>query len=333
MIMINKEALDACFDKIKKSNKVIITTHINPDGDAIGSALALYFAIKHLEKEVEIYIDSEVPHFLQFLVCSDTIKVYNAKQHNNRILQADLIIFLDLNDLKRTRALEQVFQLSKARRVLLDHHLEPQDFCHLCVIDSNASSTGELVYRLIVNSNIPITKEIAEGIYVAIMTDTGSFRFPNTTSELHRIIANLIDYGANPTYLYEKVYNQNQFNLIKLLGSAIASMELYYSGKLSVMTITDEMLRTTNTTNDDLEGFVERTLSIKGVEVGILMTEVKLRNEVRISFRSKGSYDVRSLAVRFGGGGHLNAAGATIKGSIFQDTKKMLITTAECLFS
>jgi len=331
--MINKEALDACYEIISNSRKTIITTHINPDGDAIGSALALYFTLKHLAKDVEIIIDSDIPHFLLFLSGSELIKKYNPKLHDKSILQADTIFFLDLNDIKRTRAMEQVFQISFARKVLIDHHINSQDFCNLCVIDSSASSTGELIWRLLVNSSIPISKEIADAIYVAIMTDTGSFRFSSTTSELHRIIADVIDCGANPCLLYENVYNQNQFNLIKLLGLSIASMELFYSGKLSVMTITDEMLRATNTTDDDVEGFVEKTLSIKGVEVGILITEVKLKNEMRVSFRSKGNYDVRSLAARFGGGGHLNASGARIKGSVFLDTKKMLIATAQSLFN
>ncbi len=331
--MINKEALEVCNEAIKQSKKSIITTHVNPDGDAIGSVLALSQALKFLGKEVEIIIDSTVPHFLLFLEGAGKILAYNSKLHDKLINNADTIFFLDLNHSKRVRTMESVCLQSRARLVMIDHHVAPQDFCHLCIVDTHASSTGELVWRLIDLLDIEITKDIAEALYVAILTDTGSFRFEKTTGELHRIIADLIDKGANPFHLYEKVYNQNSFSSTKLLGEAISNMELFYDGRLAVMTVTDEMFRANNTTDDDIEGYVEKTLMIKGVEAGILISEVRRRDEMRVSFRSKGKTNVRDLANRFGGGGHINASGARISGTNFADSRKMLIRAAEMLFS
>lgn len=330
--MINKEALELCNEAIINSKKSVITTHINPDGDAVGSALALFHTLKNMGKEADIIIDSAVPYFLQFLGGSEKIQNYDQRKHNKTIQNADTIFFLDLNDSKRVRTMETAVMASQARRVMIDHHIEPQDFCNLCIVDTEASSTGELIWRLIDNLGTPITKEIADALYVAILTDTGSFRFERTTGELHRMVAGLIDAGANPFYLYEQVYNQNPFSITKLMGLALASIELYYDGRLSIMTVTDEMFRATNTTDDEIEGFVEKTLMIKGVEAGILISEVRRRNEMRVSFRSKGSVNVRELASRFGGGGHVNASGSRISGTVFADMKKMLITTAAMLF-
>jgi len=216
--------------------------------------------------------------------------------------------------------------------VLIDHHIEPQDFCNVCILDFDASSTGEIIWRILKKLDIKIDSNIASALYTAIMTDTGSFRFERTNSEIHRIVAELIDCGANPTEIYEKVYNQNSLNIVKLLGLALASLELFYDGKLSVMTITDEMFRNTQTNDDDIEGFVEKTLMIKGVLAGILITEVARKKEIRISIRSKGDINVRELAYRFGGGGHLNASGVRIYGSDFQTTRKMIINEAQNLF-
>lgn len=330
--MINIEAIELASDAIKATRKAIITTHVNPDGDAIGSALALYNALRQLGKQAEIIIDSNIPSFLMFLDGADKIQSYNANRHNKQIKEADTIFFLDLNDIKRVRTMSNVCTESSAKKIMIDHHIDPQDFCNICIVDTFSSSTGELIWKILKSLNIEINKSIAESIYTAILTDTGSFRYDRTTGDLHRIVAELIDCGANPTVIYEEVYNQNSYNMTRLMGMAIASMELFYEGKLAVMTITDEMFRATQTNDDDIEGFVEKTLMIKGVQAGIMITEVRRRDEMRISFRSKGKVNVRDLAFRFGGGGHLNAAGARVTGTVFANMKTMLINAAEGIF-
>jgi len=330
--MINDEAITLAAETIKNSLKNVIITHINPDGDAIGSSLALYFAIKVLNHEAIIIIDSDVPHFLKFLPGSEQIELYNPTRHDRIFRECDTVYCLDFNSIKRMRSIYNIFNAICANKVLIDHHIEPQDFCNVCILDFDASSTGEIIWRILKKLDIKIDSNIASALYTAIMTDTGSFRFERTNSEIHRIVAELIDCGANPTEIYEKVYNQNSLNIVKLLGLALASLELFYDGKLSVMTITDEMFRNTQTNDDDIEGFVEKTLMIKGVLAGILITEVARKKEIRISIRSKGDINVRELAYRFGGGGHLNASGVRIYGSDFQTTRKMIINEAQNLF-
>ncbi len=330
--MINIEAIELAADAIKDSKHAIITTHVNPDGDAVGSALALYHAITQLGKKADVIIDSTVPQYLMFLEGANKIQIYNSNKHNKAIKEADTIFFLDLNDSKRIRNMSNICLESTAKKVLIDHHLYPQDFCNICIVDYDASSTGEMMWSIIKLLDVQITKGIAESLYAAILTDTGSFRYDRTTGKLHRIVAELVDKGANPTLIYEEIYNQNSFNVMKLMGLAIASIELHHEGKLAVMTITDEMFRDAGTNDDDIEGFVEKTLAIKGVQAGIMITEVRRRDEMRISFRSKGNVNVRDLAYRFGGGGHLNAAGARITGTVFSNMKAMLINAAKSLF-
>lgn len=331
--MINHEAIEFVSEKLKSIQKFAIITHINPDGDAIGSSVALLLSLCKLGAKGLIIVDSEIPHFLKFLDRNDKVEQFNIHKHSKFLSECDTIFCIDFNEPKRMRTIWNAFNQSRATKILIDHHLEPQNFCNICIVDTDASSTGELIWRIIKKANIELDKNIADALYVAIMTDTGSFRFERTTSEIHRIIAELIDYGANPTELYEKIYNQNSFNIVKLLGMGLSSLELYYDDKLSVMTITDEMFKKTNTTDDDIEGFVEKTLMIKGVQVGILITEVAIKGEIRISIRSKGNINVRDFAYRFGGGGHFNAAGVRIYGSDFETTRKMIINEARNLFN
>ncbi len=311
---------------LKKSSKVLLTTHTNPDGDAIGSALALYHYLILNNIPTQIVISDDVPRNLQFLPDSKLVESYNPNRHNSYIKSTDTIVFLDLNEISRTRLLAPILEQSNAFKIVIDHHTNPKDFANLLYSDTECSSTGELIYRLIsADDDFKITQNIAECIYVAIMTDTGSFRFPRTTSEVHRIIANLIDAGADPYKIYDFVHNQNPLKIIRLLGIALSKMQIHFNGKVCIMTISKEDFASTGTNYRDTEFFVERTLSIEGVEIGILLTEVFERGEFKISLRSKGEIYVNSLANAMGGGGHLNAAGATIKSTSLDSALQSLI--------
>lgn len=299
---------------LKNSKKILITTHTNPDGDAIGSALALNHYLNSLNITNQVIISDDLPKNLKFLPGSKLVETYNPSRHNLFINSADTIVFLDLNDISRTRSLSNVLKHTSAFKIVIDHHTNPKDFANLLYIDEEVSSTGELVYRLITfDGGFRLSKEIAECLYVAIMTDTGSFRFQRTTAEVHRIIAALIDAGADPYTIYDYVYNQNPLNIVRLLGIALSKMQLYFNGKVCIMALDKNDFAATGTNFRDTEFFVERTLSVEGVEIGILLTEVLERGEFKISFRSKGNIKVNSIAQALGGGGHLNAAGATIK--------------------
>lgn len=308
--ILHKEILNI----LKDSRKVLITTHTNPDGDAIGSALALYHYLVSKKITTQIIISDDIPRNLTFLADSKVVETYSPNRHTNYINSVDTIVFLDLNDISRTRLLSQVLDKSNAYKIVIDHHTNPKNFANLMYSEFEVSSTGELIYRLLTeDEDFKITPHIAECLYVAIMTDTGSFRFQRTTSEVHRIIANLIDAGADPYKIYDYVHNQNPLKIIRLLGIALSKMQLHFNGKVCIMTICKDDFAATGTNYRDTEFFVERTLSVEGVEIGILLTEVFERGEYKIALRSKGNIQVNSIANSLGGGGHLNAAGATIK--------------------
>lgn len=299
---------------LKSSKKVLITTHTNPDGDAIGSALALYHYLIQNNVATQIIISDDAPRNLLFLADSKVVESYNPNRHNSFINSTDTIVFLDLNDISRTRLLSQVLEQSTAFKIVIDHHTNPKNFANLLYFDTEVSSTGELIYRLLTeDENFNLSQKIAECIYVAIMTDTGSFRYQRTTSEVHRIIAHLIDAGADPYKIYDFVHNQNPLKIVRLLGIALSKMQLHFNGRVCIMTIGKDDFASTGTNYRDTEFFVDRTLSVEGVQIGILLTEVLERGEFKISIRSKGDIQVNSIANSLGGGGHVNAAGATIK--------------------
>ncbi len=207
--------------------------------------------------------------------------------------------------------MEKSFCESKAKKAIIDHHLEAQDFVDYMLIDLDSPATGEIIYRCLsaYDSNL-VDKGIAEALYAAIMTDTGSFRFPRTDGDLHHIAAHLLDLGVDPTFVYNNLYEQNSIGRTRLLGEVLASVQLAYEGKLSYFSITQEQLKRNHVVPDETEQFVNYAGTIAGVVVTIFFME--LPNGVKISFRSKGDVPVNELAKLYGGGGHKNAAGARL---------------------
>ncbi len=309
----------------EKANNIIITTHTNPDADALGSALSLYlYGIEH-KKSIKVINNSATPDNLKFLPKADDILIYN-ESLDDEILNADVIFVLDLNDSSRLKSMENAVLNSKATKIMIDHHIDPESFCDFYCSDIEASSTGELMYKFFdCDPNFKLNSEIATNLYAAIMTDTGSFRFPRTTPYVHQIIAKMIDYGADPFNIYDKIYNCNSFNATKLLGKALSSMELFFGGKVCIMSIPRNYIFETYSKDDDIDNFVEKTLLIEGVVCGILMAEITNKDEIRLSIRSKGDFSARDIAVKFNGGGHFNAAGARIFNSDINSAKKLVL--------
>ena len=323
---LNQENIDECNRKINESENIIISTHINPDGDAIGSALAMYYHAKSLGKNADVIIHGPIPFNLEAFVNSENCQIYDEARHRDKILNAGLIMIVDLNDSNRLKTVEKDVLESKAYKIVIDHHIDPKEFADLYLVDTDACSAGEIIWKIINRDNkFRLSREIADALYLAIMTDTGSFRFPRTDSEVHSIIAKLLDAGADPVEIYEEVYNKNPFRSMKLLGEAFAGMELYNEGQFCLMSLKKEHFDRTGAIEDDVEGFVEESLHVKGVKMGILMTEIADKKEIRVSFRSKGDINVRELALEFGGGGHHHAAGARIYDTPFDTAKEELI--------
>lgn len=319
---------------IKKSKAIAITTHTNPDGDAIGSAIAVKYIIsENFNKSSEIFIDNDLAENLVFLEGAEKVTVYN-ESHRNNIIDSDLIFILDLNNPSRLKSLEESVSKSIAKKIMIDHHINPTDFTDLKYVDTEATSTGDLVFKWAKELNLKIPKPAADALYVAIMTDTGNFRHSRTDADTFRTAAHLIDCGADPVRLYENVYNQNKLTSLKLLGYAFNSLELFFDDKVSVISLPEEIIKTYKASKGDIEGFVEKTLSVKGAVIGILLTEFPESNEVKISLRSKGDYSVRDIAAKFDGGGHKNAAGAKIENKSIKEAKEIILKeTANILSS
>jgi phosphoesterase RecJ-like protein len=304
-------AIDDIVSIITNHQRFAITTHVNPDGDGLGSELALARALRQMGKTVSIVNHSPTPENYLWMDTAREIIPFAPERHQDILLRAEVVFILDTNHPDRLRSLEPFIRQTQAVKVVIDHHLEPDHFAQAYYVDDEATSTGEMIYRLLRSlDGVSIDREIATALYTAIMTDTGSFKYPRTDAEIHRITAELLDCGADPTLSYVNVYEQWTPNRMRLLGEVLDSMKTAYAGRLAYVICTQRMFQETGTTEVETDNFTSYPMSIKGVEVGILFNELK--NGVKISFRSKGEIPINQLAKEFGGNGHLNAAGARV---------------------
>ncbi len=313
---------------IRNNDNFVITTHVNPDGDAIGSEMGLYYVLKQQNKNVKIINHSATPYSLQFLDDQNVIEKYFPVTHDEIIKNADVIFFLDLNVLGRVVSMTEVCKASKAKKIVIDHHLDPEEFYDLAFTDKRVSATGEIIYDLIKKTNLAeLNFEIAQALYASIMTDTGSFRYDRTTPKVHKIAAEFLSLGVDSEFVADQLFDKGSLGRLKLLGKALTSLSLNNNGQICSMVITKKDLEETKADESDIEGFVNYTLSINGVKIGLLFYE--LAEGFKISFRSKGNIPVNKLAAEFGGGGHLNAAGARFNGKKMNEYLPRVIERAE----
>lgn len=294
--------------------------------------------LRQLGKTVYNINPSHVPENLRFLPHSDQIRVFEASDNQGeasrdaaRMAEVEVIFVLDGNSPTRMRGMEEAIMRSPAIKAVIDHHQEPVQFAAAYAIDTDACSTAELVYRLLVrletrDAKEYLTKPLATALYTGIMTDTGNFRFPRTTADVHRIIARCLEVGVEPYFVYDSVFNQNPINRSRLLGQTLSQLQTFHDGKFCLMLVSQEMMRQTVTTVDHIEGFVEQTLGLQGVQMGAIIVE--LADEIKISLRSKGSLPVNTIAGFFGGGGHINAAGCRTSTMSFEEVQKTIIRLA-----
>tara|TARA_B100001989_G_scaffold253330_1_gene240048 strand:- start:16487 stop:17482 length:996 start_codon:yes stop_codon:yes gene_type:complete len=307
-----KDIKDLLLDK----SKILITTHVNPDGDAIGSSLGLYNFLIKLGHEVIVVVPNDYPDYLKWMKSDKKILNFsdNTDKVQKLINDIQIIFCLDFNNLSRINELGKLIEKSNAKKVLIDHHLNPDHFYDFKYHDVNASATAELVYDLIsyIDDNL-IDKDISDCIYTGILTDTGSFRFSSTTSKVHRIIAKLLDAGVKSEKIGKKIYESNSFDKLKLLGYSLSEkLEIICNGKVAYVVLTRKDLLNHNYRKGDTEGIVNYALSILGVNMAVLIIETKDR--IKFSFRSSGNFSVNKFANKyFNGGGHKNAAGGSIE--------------------
>jgi bifunctional oligoribonuclease and PAP phosphatase NrnA len=320
------------FEKLKNiilsNSSFLLTTHVNPDADAIGSEIAFYLLLKKLNKNVCIINHSSTPYNLEFFNKENVIELFDENKHKKLFNELDVLVALDFNRADRTVSMEKYFRKSYKLKICIDHHQDPEEFVDHQFVDTAYSATGQIIYDFIKQSKIiDFDLEIAEAIYAAIMTDTGSFRFERTTAEVHIIAADLLKLGVNPESVYDKLYDQSKFSKVKLLGKALNSIKLLFGNRLGYMVITRKDFAEIGAVESDTENFVNYNLSIEDVVVGILFIELK--NGFKVSFRSKGDIAVNKLANEFGGGGHKNAAGARFFTDNMQELIPVIIAKAE----
>lgn len=306
---------------VQKNHNFLITSHINLDGDAIGSELALYFILKKLNKKAIILNQNRLPKIYDFLPGSDKVNYLN----NNRIKpkSIDVGIVLDCSNIKRIGRTYEIFKDIKTI-INIDHHKSNENYGNLNYLDCSVSSVGEIIYELITFIDINLLDEkISTCLFTAIMTDTGSFRYSNVSSKTFGVASHLTSSGIKSHLIANNIYNRNTYPGLKLLGKALLNLEINESSCVSWLTVSRKMLNDTNASDEDIEGIIDIVTTLNNIEVSILFRETK-DNKIKVSFRSKGNFDVNKFAGKFKGGGHQNAAGCLCSGKLDEIKEKIL---------
>jgi len=296
-------------EAINEGRSFLITAHVRLDGDALGSELAMYLMLKKLGKDVVVYNQDHTPERYRFLPSAQNI-VHNI----NNVEQYDVGIILDCSDLARVGDEED--KIGKIKRLInIDHHISNNGFCSLKMLDAHASSTGELVFRLMREMGFKMSKDICTNLYSAIITDTGSFRYSSTTNETFFAVGNLVENGADPQWSAENVYENDSPARLKLLAKALATLSLDLESKVGSLVVTQKDLLETGAAWEHTEGFVDIPRTVGGIEVSVLYTQ-RGENNFKLSLRSKAKVNVEKVAKKFGGGGHIHASACWMKGDI-----------------
>ncbi|MDK2820563.1 MAG: bifunctional oligoribonuclease and phosphatase NrnA [Clostridia bacterium] len=317
------------FDKIVEAlaaaDDITIASHVIPDGDCLGSMLALAISLEELGKKVVVVNADSVPDMLKFLPSQEKItlpeKVTNV---------SPLLVMVDCTDLERAGETVSQWKPKVKQIINIDHHVSNSYFGHLNLVDSKAAATAEIIYSLLLKIPATITPEVATCLYTGLATDTGSFQYENCTAKTLRLAANLMEQGADIPLIREYLWERKPLSSIKLLTHALPTLTLSHDGKVAWMSVTQEVLDKIGSLLQHTEGLVNYPRSIEGVEVGLLFRELP-DNQIKVSFRSKKNVDVDKVAAQFGGGGHKRAAGCTIKGDLETVIKKVVSSVGEVL--
>ena len=306
--------LAALKELLIQPKQIVITTHHKPDGDAMGSSLGLYNYLIQKGHKVRVIVPTDYPMFLHWLPNNPDVIIFtdNLEESKEYVAKADIIFCLDFNWLSRINELGEFVREAKAPKVMIDHHLEPEGFDDYRLWNINACATAQLIYEFIVKimgEREFLNKDVATCLYTGIMTDSGSFRFPNTTAEVHRIVADLISCGAENARIHQLVYDNSSENRLRFLGHCLLNkLEIFREYNAALITVSKEELIQYRLTTGDTEGVVNYALSINGIKLAALIVE---RNDrVKLSMRSTGDFPANEICKKyFSGGGHRNAAG------------------------
>ncbi|MAD51658.1 MAG: bifunctional oligoribonuclease/PAP phosphatase NrnA [Candidatus Marinimicrobia bacterium] len=303
-------------EMIIASERILLTTHENPDGDGLGSASTMYYHLQEEGKECRIINCSDLPVEYDFLNQNKIFELYDVKEHDKWLEKCDLAIIFDVGDFKRVRGIKDTINRNEIITINIDHHPHSEDHPFtLNVVDTNAAATGAIIFDYLkMARKKPMTKNMCEGLYTAIMTDTGSFRYSNTDAKCHEIAIECLKAGVETSRIYQRVYETKPQGGVRLLARVIDNITFDSGGELAWFSIDQKMLDAANASSKDVDGFTDFVRSIKGVEVAVMVFE-NGTNSCRINFRSKGKYAINDVAKYFGGGGHRFAAGAIVKGN------------------
>jgi bifunctional oligoribonuclease and PAP phosphatase NrnA len=305
--MNTRHPIQAIHDAIVTRQRFLITSHARPDGDSIGSQLAMAYALDALGKDVRLVNADPAPlHYMEFPGL-ERIEIARAVERSD----AEVVIVMESGDLERTGVdgLEGRFTIN------IDHHQGNTFYGSLNWVDESAAACGEMVYDVIEALGVPLTIEIATHVYLAILTDTGSFHYSNITPRTFGICARLVNAGVNPAAMARRVFDQNSFGKLRLIGALLAQMELFADGRLAVMHLDDAIMNATGTTYNDTEGLINLPLTAREIQA-VVFFKLGADGDIHVSMRSKYDVDVRTIAARHGGGGHKNAAGFKVKGPL-----------------
>ncbi len=309
---------------LKEAGTICILPHVSADGDALGSCLALGLALRKLSKSVDIVLEEKIPYIYDFLPGREMTRVYG-----NDSGTYDVVVALDTGDMGRLGKRAPLFEAAGIT-VNIDHHRTNSGFGFYNYVHTASSAVGEIVYRMIKKMGIDMDLDIATCLYVAITTDTGGFRFGNTTAVTHQIAGELINKGVQVAEISQRVFDAMSLEKLRLMGNAINTLELLEDGRVAYITVTDEIMQKVGAADEDCDGIVNLGRNVNGVEVAVMFRQ-KDSGEIKLNFRSKAYVDVSAIAAAYGGGGHIRAAGCTvmepldaIKPRLLEDIRKAL---------
>jgi len=300
---------------IASPNKIAIVSHRNPDGDAYGSSLALYFYLKKINQDVTVVSPNDCPDFLKWLPGEDEIVVFetDVSKATSLLNDADIIFTLDFNALNRVgSAMQNVLESVETDFVMIDHHQQPDDYAKFMYSNAAKASTCEMIYDFIkmLDGLDNIDLDIASCLYTGIVTDTGSFKYSSTTGDTHAIVSHLMKVGIDHTKIHNNLFDANSYGRLQLLGAALKNLKVVTESNTAYITISQRELNSFNFKKGDTEGFVNYGLSLKGIVFAVIFIEDQKQGIIKMSFRSRGTFSVNDFArTYFSGGGHDNAAG------------------------
>ena len=315
------------YQDIKNSKRIVLSTHMSPDGDGLGSASAMHHHIVSLGLECKIIQISKFPDQYNFLNENNIIETYDSTVHDQWLNNVDLALIFDVGSYHRLGPLGGVLSANQINVINIDHHpdLGDERFGEN-YINIQAAATGEMVYDFFEENNIKMNREIASGIYTAVMTDTGSFRHSNTNQKSHKIAMDCLAYNVNNSKIYQSIYENKSKAQVSLLAKVLDNIRFDLDGQVASFIVSNKMIEDSGTMPEDVDGFTDFVRSINGVEIAIMICENET-GKCRINFRSKGKYIINEIAKSFDGGGHKFAAGAAAEGNSDHIHQKVLNRT------